>query len=320
MLYRPMVPGNRDILFAGSVSTKGDPKNDLKLNAEVEHLTCFIGGMIGMGAKIFGLEGDMEIAKKLTDACVWAYESTSSGIMPESAIVFPCKSPEHCVWNETLWHQELDPIWNERDGNVERYKKMKAEIKAQAAEDAKDAAAKKAAEKLNAQKSGTTADGEGEFISHGNGTAALKKDEPVSLQKRQSESSPKLEQPKPITHNFKDDSTNGKTSSQDSNPQNPDSKAASSDDSSPTEKFLKHKTDTTEEDLASVASGGRQDEHPFTEVLEPPMRDPLMPSTHAEFVSTRIRQESLPPGYTLMKSKKYILRYLPPPSLLSIPH
>ena len=58
MLFRPMVPDNRDILFSGSVSTMGDPENDLVLSADVEHLTCFLGGMVGMASKIFGLEGD----------------------------------------------------------------------------------------------------------------------------------------------------------------------------------------------------------------------------------------------------------------------
>src|ERR1700692_2878546 len=97
MLYRPMVPDNRDVLFSGSITTMGDPELDLKLSADVEHLTCFIGGMVGMSAKIFGIEGDLEIAKRLADGCVWAYESTLTGIMPEGATVMPCKSSEHCT-------------------------------------------------------------------------------------------------------------------------------------------------------------------------------------------------------------------------------
>src|SRR6187402_470499 len=109
MLYRPMIPGDRDILFSGSVTTFGGQAQDLELSADVEHLTCFIGGMVGMGAKVFGLEGDLEIAKKLSDGCVWAYESTRSGIMPEGATVMPCKSAEHCTWNETAYWEYLDP-------------------------------------------------------------------------------------------------------------------------------------------------------------------------------------------------------------------
>ena len=304
MLYRPMVPGNRDILFAGSVTTKGDPENDLQLYAEVEHLTCFIGGMIGMSAKIFGLEGDLEIAKKLSDACVWAYETTATGIMPESAIAFPCTSPEHCTWNETLYHQELDPLWDERDGNVEYYKKTKLEVDAQLAANAKALAAKKEAQRLNAQKSGEDGDEEDAVNPHGKGTAALKKDGAVSLQKRQSESSPKLEVPQPITHNFKDGYTR-KTPSEDSKAQKSSPKAAVSPEA---EKFYQQKAESTEDDLLTIATGGRMDEQPPVEAVEPPMRDPSMPFTHKEFVDNRIKQEGLPPGYTYIKSRKYILR------------
>ena len=112
-----MLPDNRDILFSGSVTTYGDPATDLTLTAEVEHLTCFIGGMIGMGAQIFGIDGDLELAKKLTDGCVWAYGATKTGIMPEGAIVLPCKSAEHCTWNETTYREYLDPLGYQRDKN-----------------------------------------------------------------------------------------------------------------------------------------------------------------------------------------------------------
>jgi mannosyl-oligosaccharide alpha-1,2-mannosidase len=311
MLYRPMIPGNRDILFAGSVLTKGDPENDLIFNAEVVHLTCFIGGMIGMGAKIFGLEGDLEIAKKLSDSCVWAYETTPTGIMPESAIVFPCTSAEHCTWNETLYHQELDPIWNERDESVESYKKTKLKVDAQLAANAKASALKKEAQRVNVHNHGADLDDEDVASPHGNGTAALQKDDPVSLQKRQTESSPKLEVPKPITHNFRDGSTS-KTPSENSKTQKSDPRPAvplDDDDDyiSPQQKFYKQKAELTAEDLQNIATGGRIDEHPPVEV-GPPMRDPSMPFTHKEFVETRIKQERLPPGFTSIKSRKYILR------------
>ncbi|TVY16745.1 Endoplasmic reticulum mannosyl-oligosaccharide 1,2-alpha-mannosidase [Lachnellula arida] len=295
MLYRPMVPGNRDILFAGTVTTRGDPENDLQLNPEVTHLTCFIGGMIGMGAKIFGLESDLELAKKLSDACVWAYESTATGIMPETAITFPCANSENCKWNETLYHQELDPIWNERDESVESYKKAKLESDEQLAANAKALASKKEAQKLNAQH-----DEEEEYDvnPHGNATAALENDGPVSLQKRQSESSPKLEVPQPITHSFKDGSFKKVPA------EKPKAPPLSPED----EEFYHQKAASTEDDLLIVATGGRMDEQPSAEPVEPPMRDPSMPFTHKEFVDNRIAQEKLPPGYTLIQNNKYILR------------
>jgi len=124
LLYRPMLPNNPDILFTGSVSTySSQAEKEFALSGDVEHLTCFIGGMVGMAAKIFDLEGDLEIAKKLTEGCVWAYGSTPAGIMPESAQVLPCKSAEHCNWNETAYHHHLDPNWQVREANLQEYLK-----------------------------------------------------------------------------------------------------------------------------------------------------------------------------------------------------
>jgi mannosyl-oligosaccharide alpha-1,2-mannosidase len=126
MLFRPMVPGEEDILVSGIVSTRGYPEKDLKLIANADHLTCFVGGMIGMGAKIFNIEGDLEIAKKLTDGCVWAYSSTPSGIMPETGTLLACESPESCAWNETLYRLAIDPLGEKRDAQLNDYLALEA--------------------------------------------------------------------------------------------------------------------------------------------------------------------------------------------------
>ena len=117
LLFRPMIPEEkRDILFAGQVSTQGhlEDDNDVKLKAEGTHLTCFVGGMFAIGAKIFDRKGDLDLAKKLTDGCVWAYESTTTGIMPEHFLALPCESREKCPWNETAYYEELDPYRSTR--------------------------------------------------------------------------------------------------------------------------------------------------------------------------------------------------------------
>lgn len=127
-----MIPDTeRKLLFSGAITIVegilGDPPT-VGFDAEVTHLTCFIGGMVGMGAKVFGIDTDIEIAKALTDGCVWAYESTKSGIMPESARTIPCESFSECPWNQTLWEQHIDPIWDKRDGMIADYDKNKARI------------------------------------------------------------------------------------------------------------------------------------------------------------------------------------------------
>ncbi|KAI1807490.1 glycoside hydrolase family 47 protein [Daldinia bambusicola] len=130
LLYRPMVPDDRDILFSAKINTQGNPETDASTEWEVTHLTCFLGGMFGMGGKIFEVPEDVEIGKRLTDGCVWAYESTPSGIMPEGATVVPCAEANNCHWNETLYWQWLDPLHETHDEEVRKFDAEQKERKA----------------------------------------------------------------------------------------------------------------------------------------------------------------------------------------------
>ncbi len=107
LLFRPMLPGGRNILLSGVLRTSGrlDDEGDLSLKPEGTHLTCFAGGMFAIGAKIYNRESDIDIARKLTDGCVWAYEATMTGIMPERYLAVPCQNQERCDWNETLYNR-----------------------------------------------------------------------------------------------------------------------------------------------------------------------------------------------------------------------
>ena len=125
LIFRPMIPDEkRDILVLGSMDATENPDGTLELKQEPEqsHLTCFAGAMWGIGAKIFGRETDLEIASKLTDGCVWAYESTRSGIMPETMTMIPCASRDSCPWNQTRWYAELDPYREMREQSQLRLK------------------------------------------------------------------------------------------------------------------------------------------------------------------------------------------------------
>ena len=112
LLFRPMIQDEkRNILFSGQVLTSGRPsrENDVTLKPEGTHLTCFAGGMFAVGAKLFDRKDDLDIAKRLTDGCIWSYEMTPTGIMPEHFQVIPCDNQEKCPFNETLWFEKLDP-------------------------------------------------------------------------------------------------------------------------------------------------------------------------------------------------------------------
>lgn len=99
ILFRPQVPGNEDLMFPGEIMAWRDRS---AFSGKVEHLSCFLGGLFALSARtVVDDADDLEIAAKLTNGCVWAYESTASGIMPDTVTFEPC--PDHnldCEWND----------------------------------------------------------------------------------------------------------------------------------------------------------------------------------------------------------------------------
>ncbi|KAJ5929504.1 CAZyme family GH47 [Penicillium verhagenii] len=119
LLFTPMVKGKHDIRFMASTSgvelASKSPDIPSVLMYESHHLTCFLGGMVAVGAKAFGIDGDMELAAKLTDACVWAYESTTTGIMPERFQMLPCDKDRSCEWDQARFDNEVNRFGPIRD-------------------------------------------------------------------------------------------------------------------------------------------------------------------------------------------------------------
>ena len=70
------VPGRDDLALVG-LARHGI------FSHELQHLTCFAGGMYGLGAKLLKRPEDLEIGQNVTEACVFAYESSATGVGPE---------------------------------------------------------------------------------------------------------------------------------------------------------------------------------------------------------------------------------------------
>jgi mannosyl-oligosaccharide alpha-1,2-mannosidase len=106
ILFRPMIPGDEDILFPGNAYYRSEDDTDLQ--PDPQHLGCFAGGMYGLAGKILEMEGYIEIGEQATRGCVWAYQAFPTGIMPEVFRVIACgtKNLERCDWNETRWDIE----------------------------------------------------------------------------------------------------------------------------------------------------------------------------------------------------------------------
>ena len=106
LLFRPMTRNNADILISGSLSIGKSPAAARTFVPHNTHLTCFAGGMLAMGSKLFDRPDDLDIAIKLTDGCIWAANATATGIMPEELTIMPCNKREECHWSE-----ETQAIW-----------------------------------------------------------------------------------------------------------------------------------------------------------------------------------------------------------------
>ncbi|KAK1590201.1 family 47 glycosyl hydrolase [Colletotrichum navitas] len=318
LLYRPMVPKERDILFSAKVSTSGDPENDLQTEYEVTHLTCFIGGMFGLGGKIFDRPEDIEIAKKLADGCVWAYESMPSGIMPEGATVVPCASTQSCPWNETLWWKHLDPsadwrqsqvkAWEERQSEKKKKKKQQQqqqqqqdELRKQSVERGKtdltsSDSTKESIEKENApEKKNPLAD------------IHVPKDEPKNLG-----SAKKTKYPAPEPGLNKSPSNVDEHLLKKRDPAPPTSRDPRQDSAEDAaSNSLKNKLDlNSAEDTdsgskdASVSGGivGKIRIEEAEEVADP------KPQSHEEYVKEKLELEKIPPGFVSINARRYILR------------
>ncbi|KAJ2895731.1 hypothetical protein MKZ38_006203 [Zalerion maritima] len=117
IFYEPTTQHPYNILIPGSVQSEGhDGVLDLETQPEAQHLGCFAGGMVGLGARAFGLEKDMSIAKSLVEGCLWGYESNPSGIMPEIMHTTICNKKERgdgddrdriCKFSEDAWYEAI---------------------------------------------------------------------------------------------------------------------------------------------------------------------------------------------------------------------
>lgn len=116
IFYRAMTKTGSKIRFAGNVNTDGKIlAADIKTEPQAQHLGCFAGGMVAIGAKIFSVESDMELAQELTEGCLWGYEVSPLGVLPEIIHTVPCGEKEDCAWDEKKWHAQVKDQYSEDD-------------------------------------------------------------------------------------------------------------------------------------------------------------------------------------------------------------
>ncbi|KAK4447730.1 family 47 putative glycoside hydrolase [Podospora aff. communis PSN243] len=151
LLFRPQAKGDPDVLFSAKAFSPDGTDKALTYEYEVTHLTCFLGGMFGLGGKIFDKPEDVEIGKRLAAGCAWAYEVMPTGIMPEYAQILPCDSAVHCHFNETQWGLKVDPYMTDRERQMEEYEKNMAKWREDVVEAKRKNALAEAEEKRRAE-------------------------------------------------------------------------------------------------------------------------------------------------------------------------
>lgn len=102
LFFRPLTPENNDILISGDARVS-DTDGSITLDPRGQHLTCFAGGMLGLGGRLFSINEHIAMGRKITDGCIWAYRSNTRRVMPEIAHFVPCSPNEGCTWDRQRW-------------------------------------------------------------------------------------------------------------------------------------------------------------------------------------------------------------------------
>ncbi|KAL8693161.1 MAG: hypothetical protein Q9218_001943, partial [Villophora microphyllina] len=303
LIYRPMIEDEeRNILVAGLVSTSGKSASsrDWTLKAEQTHLTCFAGGMFAVGARIFEREDDIDVAKRLTDGCVWAYEMTPTGIMPEHFLHVPCDDREKCAFNKTLWYEKLDPYHARRGSQSTPSQVVLDDKKVSSGEtDSKT-------DKPGSKDHDAVSDSDSDPVAT-KPTADKNETSDSKLLKRQLgdiENDKKLqshdekEEDDPETASEESETTSDKSENE--------SEAQSEKASHQKEKYAKEKPKSPEDSEPPTRTSTEEDSEPVPPVVAS-YTPPPIPSQE-EYALGRIRNEKLPKGVMRITGSKYILR------------
>lgn len=130
LFFRPLTPTNADILFSANAGL--DESKEMSTELQGQHLACFVGGMLGVAAQIFSQPDDLKVARKIVDGCIWAYDSTPSGLMPEVLYLAHCHvgvTPDprsgvdvgrgDCNWDDDKYYKEVarkQPTKDKKEG------------------------------------------------------------------------------------------------------------------------------------------------------------------------------------------------------------
>ncbi|RDA87064.1 hypothetical protein CP532_3223 [Ophiocordyceps camponoti-leonardi (nom. inval.)] len=278
LLFRPMVEDPWNVLFPASVTMSPSAPEYLHYEYSMSHLACFIGGMYGLGGKLFSRPDDVEVAKKLTDGCVWAYQATASGIMPEHALLAMCPDMDKCDFNKTRWWEEIDPARRQRDDEVRLWEKEHASA-ASSRKQSSGRLDKRAAVDLSGGKKAPTF----EFSKGSKLPESLR----LKLNKKYGQAASRTKETDDKIKKADDHQTKGTDESSSKTPSDGSGSEFGSDSGSDSG------SEDTENEVAKGLAGSNK---------------PQKPLSHKEYVEKLLEETKLPPGFVSVTSASYILR------------
>ncbi|CAG8473522.1 3719_t:CDS:10, partial [Dentiscutata heterogama] len=102
------VRNRSELLFLGDLLYHDD------FSGKMGHLTCFVPGMLAVGAKILDRPEDLEIAIRLAETCYWSYNVTLTGLGPEE--FWFLTSTDELTQNEIDWLEKQEKLNNLPNG------------------------------------------------------------------------------------------------------------------------------------------------------------------------------------------------------------
>ncbi|KAI9755839.1 MAG: hypothetical protein M4579_004121 [Chaenotheca gracillima] len=314
LLYRPMNPKNQDILFSGTLTAGGGlPSAALRksLNAEGTHLTCFAGGMLALGAKIFNRPEDLELGAKLTDGCVWAYESTQTGIMPEGFTTLPCEDRSYCPWNETAYYDALDPWMDSRERQREQRDRDIEEAKLPILDSSgfEHSEANEGNTMVKRQSQSAEVDLTASTSDNKQGSSLQGASEVVEKKASddQSSTAPKDSGSSQGDNKSEEDKKKEEEKKKEEAKKKEEEERKKADEKKKADDKKKEEEKKKADDKKKEEEKKKQDATKATSTVAPAFTPPP-PPTHDEYVKSRIKDERLPPGFVNIASTKYILR------------
>ena len=64
-------------------------------------------GFFALAGRLFNVPEHIKIGSKLVDGCIWAYQNSPTGIMPETFEMVPCSSRTRCKWDTKKWEESF---------------------------------------------------------------------------------------------------------------------------------------------------------------------------------------------------------------------